>query len=313
MRTRNYFLAVVAGILMLLSTPFAALGWVVEENFDGADPVLSDGVRCPPFWRDNFADSTVTTENNISSGGSKSCKFSIPENGQGWGGGFVFPNNEVSGQNEVLGQGDEVWVRFRLYIPTGSDFNAYSSGNRLKFIRMTVRNAAGITARLDWYWQQEGSAQPYGVTLERDDCTTNCWQFFGTGDGPVQGVWETYEEYVKFDYTSVDDGGEGRVITWKNGKLLANMTNRPTMWLDVNNNLGGDGVEIINIMVFSYWNGGSPKAQFLYFDDLVATDTIPGSTCDDGGGEVPCIGVGDYVYVAPPGPPMSVSSPAETP
>lgn len=298
MHTRSYLVAIVGSALMFLSATSAA--WTVEENYDGLS--VGDGtVRCPPFWNVPGARTTITSDNKFS--GANSCKFAVTKDFKGWGGGFVLPT--------FLAINDELWVRFRLYIPPGfSYFVPDSDGARLKFIRMAVRNpsAPQNEARLDWYWQREGSSAPYGVILERDECTTNCWQYFGAGDEPQRGTWETYEMYAKFDYVSADAGGQGRVRAWKNGKLIADLTNRPTMWRDVNGNLGGDSTEIVSIMILAYWNGGAPATQFLYFDDLLSTDVAPGTTCDG----FPCIGVGDFVYVAPPGSPTTVTPSTQT-
>lgn len=273
MLTRDLFVAITGCAFMLLSVTVEA--WVVEENFEGQSP----GNKCAPFWNSK-QDSRISYEK--SSSGNKSCKFSVRKGGTGWGGGFVPPKNLI--------KGDEVWIRFRLFIPDGFDFNAYSDGNYLKFIRFTLANASGLTGRLDWYWGRDGENPPFRHILERDNCVSynDCWQPFGVaGEGPTRNRWETYEVYVKFDHVSADDGGQGRVRAWKNGKLIADLTRRPTMWRD---SVKGDSVLIESFMIFSYWNGGSPESQFMYFDDLVATDTAPGSTDSSGN---PYIGVGD--------------------
>jgi len=279
MQTRNFLAVIVGSALMLLSTTSSA--WAIQENFDGQ----TTGADCAPFF-DDGADTTVSTDRGVGGIG-KSCKFATVTGRTTWGGGFGFGSKLV--------RYDEVWIRFRLFIPQGFDFNAYSNGNHLKFIRMTERNASGTVGRLDWYWDREGTAQPHRLILERDTCGQNCWQFFGAGDGPIRGVWETYEMYVKFDKDAVDTGGQGIVRAWKNGKLIGELTNRPTMW--------GDSNRISNFLIFSHWNGGSPKTQHLYFDDLVATNIAPGTSDSKGN---PYIGVGSYALVAPPNPPSSV-------
>jgi len=275
MRIQNYFVVILSGALMLLST--ASSAWVVEQDFEG----VAVGVRCLPFFITG-QDSTISTE--MSSSGTGSCKMSIRKGGTGWGGGFV-PTN-------VLRQGDEVWLRFRLFIPNGFDFNAYGAGDRLKFIRMTARNPGGTVGRLDWYWDREGTPRPHRMILERDDV----WQVFGQNEGPVRGRWETWEMYAKFDYVAVDNGGLARVRTFKDGRLIGDMTARPTMWSD---NVIGNSTEIVSFLIFSFWNGTAPQTQSLYFDDLVATDAAPGSMCDG----VPCIGVGSFLQIFPPAPP----------
>ena len=281
MRAQNYITVILGGIILLASSNASA--WTVSEDYDAQG--LNE--RCAPFW-DDGADSKVSNEQSIS--GNKSCRMAVPSGGKTWGGGFVSPS--------FLHKGDEAWIRFRLYLPLDFDYGAYSAGNKLKFIRMTVRDTSNdsIVGRLDWYWHREGSTSKFGKILERDKCTTDCWETFGGANAEqVRGVWETYEMYAKFDHVSVNDGGEGRVRVWKNGILMADLTDRPTMWP------GSD--EVSSMMIFSHWNGGSPKAQHLYFEDLIATNEVPGSS--DAAGN-PYIGVGSYVYVAPPKPPANV-------
>ena len=284
MQIQNYMAVILGSVLMFLSVTSNA--FLTEENFDGQ----TNGQRCsPPFWPDS-KDSTIDTDPIRLN--SKSCKFAVTDGGLDWGGGFVFgaPDSQV-----VLIDGDQAWIRFRLFIPQGFDYNSYDAGNRLKFIRIALKSAGGVVNYLNWYWLQEGQTEfpPYGIYMSGDACTTDCWQYFGDNNAkPVRGAWETYEMYVKFGHTATIDGGQAMTRIWKNGKLIGELIDRPTMW--------PDSVEAVSFKIFSYWNGGAPATQHLYFDDLVATSVVPG-TKDVAGN--PYIGVGDFVYVAPPDPP----------
>lgn len=280
----NKLVAIFFGLFMFTASG-AALAWVVNEDYDSQNV----GQRCGNFW-DDQKDSTVTSDRAAS--GSKSCKFATYAGNNGFGGGFMLPSS--------LQRGDELWVRFRLFIPQGFDYNAYGAGDHLKFIRMSVKDTSGTYSRLDWYWTQEGTVPPHQVILERDQCTTNCWQKFGSASQkPQRGTWETYEMYAKFDTVPVDAGGQGRVRAWKNGILIGDLTNRPTM------NSSSDTVT--DVRIFSYWNGGSPKTQHLYFDDLVATN-VPPATIDSNGNNY--IGAGNFSgtgnYVSAPLPPSLI-------
>ena len=285
MRTRDFIVVITASILMVFSTASGA--WIIDENFDST----AVGIKCPFFWDNGVKLEYRAASDEQSSSGSNSCKLGIDKGDNGWGGGISFVDK--------LYKGDEMWIRFRIFIPQSFDFNAYSDGKRLKFIRLTLSDDSGTTGRLDWYWNsvKSGSAQPFATILERDKCTTDCWQEFGESSGPNRGSWETYEMYVKWDYVAVNDGGQGRIRTWKNGVLIGDLTDRPTMWLGSN--------RISDFMIFSYWNGGSPQTQHLYLDDVVVTDVVPGARDSKGN---PYIGVGSYAYVAPPRPPLLFSS-----
>lgn len=277
----RYLLAAVLG-WCLLSITGASWAWTINDSYDSQNV----GDRCGSFWADN-ADSTVSTAMSVS--GNKSCLMRIAQGNAGWGGGFVFPGK--------LRRYDEYWMRFRLFVPNGFDWNVTSGGDKLKFIRITTKDSGGAVARLDWQWKHDGSNPSHAKGLERDNCTTDCWEYFGgANDAPVRGTWETWEIYAKFDTVSVNNGGQGRVRAWKNGKLIGDLTNRKTM---VN---ASDTVEAA--MIFSYWNGTSPKSQEVYMDDLVATNITPLSS-DSNGNRY--IGVGSFVATAAPLPPSGIN------
>ena len=269
---------------LLFFTSTSSWAWTITESFDNQQ----DGVDCGTFWADS-ADSTVSSIEAAT--GSKSCKFAVNSGGTAFGAGFRQPTTMV--------KYDEAWVRFRLFLPVGFDYGSYSSGNRLKFIRWKTKNSSGGNAGyMDWYINNPGANPPYQATREFDNCTSyaDCWQPFGTAsDKPNHGVWETYEMYVKFDDKAVDQGGTGRVRVWKNGKLMGDLTRRPTMPHSTDTMLG--------VLIFTYWNGGSPKTQHLFLDDLVSTNVTPGEIDSFGN---PYIGTGNFASISPPMPPSSV-------
>lgn len=267
--------------MLLLSS--AAGAWSVDDAYDNQ----TVGQHCGSFWNSQ-ADSAVSNEK--ASSGPNSCKMRIAKGATGWGGGFVLPN--------TLLKGDEYWMRFRIFMPAGFDYNItdLTQGDSNKFIRLEIKDAGGTSSFLDWKWENEYKSSAYAIKLQRDNCTTNCWQYFGsTSEKPTRGIWETYEIYVKLDDVAVDAGGQGRVRAWKNGRLIADATKRRTI------NNPNDILK--SIFIFSYWNGGSPQTQHLYFDDLVATNVRPANRDSQGNAY---IGVGNFVAAVPPLPPGSI-------
>jgi hypothetical protein len=257
----------------------------VNDNYDNQ----SVGERCGSFWLDG-SDSIVTSE--LSSSGSKSCKMNIRKGKFGWGGGVWLGEHGIP-----LRKGDEMWVRFRVFMPAGFDYGVYSAGDTLKFIRLQIQGDLP-THHFEWEWMREGKSKPHGSLLEYRDCSSysDCWAFFGSrDDAPTRGVWDTWEMYVKVDDVPVDEGGHGKTLTWKNGKLIGKQTRISTI------NNSNDTIDAIRF--FSYWNGGAPKTQHLYFDDLVWTNERPTATDSQGN---PHIGVGNFVAVASPMPPSSI-------
>jgi hypothetical protein len=111
---------------------------------------------------------------------------------------------------------------------------------------------------------------------------------------------------VKFDTVAVKNGGQAEIRFWKNGALMADLTDRITMkttasYSDQTN-------------LFTYWNGGAPATEAMYVDDLVLTTDTP--SAKDAAGH-PYVGVGSTTGgstgtssttpVAVPDPPSSVS------
>jgi hypothetical protein len=282
MQIRNFSTAAVGWIFLLLSTVAGA--WEVNENYDNQ----SVGEGCGSFA--TKFDSTVTTEK--SSSGPKSCKMIAHEGSTGWGGHIT---------NPTLRKGDEVWVRFRIFMPDGFDYNVYNNTDSNKFIRLRVMDSSGKASYLDWKWNNDtgGGGAAYKEKIQNDEPCVNfgcSFQEFGSdSDRPIRGTWETYEMYVKFDNIPVDAGGQGRVRAWKNGVLIGDLTRRRTL------NNPGDYVE--TTLIFSYWNSGSPKTQHLYFDDFVVTNERPVARDSQGNAY---IGVGDFVALAAPMPPSSI-------
>ena len=278
------FTAAALGCIMLGASA-SSVAWTVDNDFDN----LSNGSHCGSFWVSPYEDSKVSSEQGSS--GTKSCRMDVAQGSTGWGSGFQFPNQ--------LQKGGEFWMRFRLWMPTDFDYGVYSSGDKLKFIGIDTKDSQGTPAIWYWEWTREnGGEPPYGAIMSNDNCTDyhDCWQFFGANNQkPQRGTWETYEVYVKYDNVPADQGGTGRIRTWKNGVLVGELTRRPTL------NNASDTVDAARI--FSYWNGGSPKTQHMYLDDFIATNVTPSGRDASGN---PYIGTGNYVAIAPPLPPGNI-------
>lgn len=84
---------------------------------------------------------------------------------------------------------------------------------------------------------------------------------------PVQDSWESYEFAVTLDTVSVDKGGQGRVKFSRNGILIADITDHTT--------LKNADAYSHRALLFTYWNGGSPKDQHMYADEIIITNETP--------------------------------------
>ena len=240
-------------ILLLIGLSTIASAYEIIEDFEGQ----TIGVRCTPFWVNQF---DISVTDIKASSGSKSCKFKVLLSQTGWGGGITIPSQAI---------GSETWVRFRIFMPTGFDYRTGYDDGLLKFVRIDQEQPGGIQGRFDWLWADPAfQANAFWQGVEGVPCTTNCFYKFGGTNNPTHGVWETWEVYAKWSYTSQDTGGEGRALFWKNGILMGERTDFPTVYSLAD--------EINGVRFFDHWNGGSRQVQELYIDDIVITDTTPG-------------------------------------
>ncbi|MBW3225626.1 polysaccharide lyase [Marinobacter adhaerens] len=174
-----------------------------------------------------------------------------------WGGIINFP--------EALGKGEEVWFSVNTFFPEGFDYDSSGEGWHLKFLRVHTSTTSGENRGYnDWYLNPEGSTIPHKYICE---CQQR-WFDFGTRSEEIQrGQWESYEMYIKFDDVPQDEGGTALVRVWKNGKLLREITGAKTLY-------GPDDISS-RAHLFTYWNGGAPKTQFMYVDDIIITNETP--------------------------------------
>lgn len=241
--------------------PSIALAWRLDMNFnDGVHGTVARGDLGGGAFTSPGSGSYYTTE--ISYEGGMAVELNVQEGCTCygvWGGTIRHPQH--------LRKGDELWFRVRTYMPTGFNWDSYAEGSHLKFIRFHTQSPDGNNEGYnDWYINRKDAAADVSHKF-----------IFEGGQGwttaadksqfPVLGVWETYEMYVKFDNVPVALGGGARIRLWKNGILLKDITDKETL-------KSADSVSD-RTHLFTYWNGGAPKTQKMYVDDMVLTSDRP--------------------------------------
>ena len=258
-------------LLVLLCSATTAKAWTVTDNMDGTGT------------NDFFSDkhSTDYTHSNPNS-----SKFFIGEGDESVG---IFTYN--LGSN--LYEGDELWVRVYLYAPAGFDWYANPI---TKLLRVTVANSNGTgngyhsisATRPGNYGCSGTSAYGYMVTgseMNSAQSPPPICQNKNTST-PVfltPGQWHHIELYIKVSATN------GIIRAWHDGILKQEYLYptipaggyipaiRTTDWQD-NHILG-------------WWNGGASQDQYIYFDDLHATNDVPSAQDVEGNY---MIGPGDF-------------------
>lgn len=242
-----------AGAILALSAAASmpASAWTISQNFDDS----ANGASCG--WNDS-AGSTVNS--TVAYSGTKACRLSITAGTSGfgtWGGTIPHPS--------AVKRGDQMWIRLRTYMPAGFNYDSPGEGNHLKFLRIHTRSPTNSNLGYDdIYINPKGEMPPFRFIYEGEQL----WSQIGTSANVIAlGNWETYEFYVKFDTAPVSKGGQARVRFWKNGALLADITDRMTLY-------SADAYSDATYL-FTYWNGGSLLTQQMYVDDLVITTDTP--------------------------------------
>lgn len=229
--------------------------WTVVMDFErepnGAYAVGSDAFDGIP---DDVADTRIAR--GVSFSGAQSARFGVQAGSDLFGGIREFPTR--------LGPGSELWIRFRVYWPAGFDWTARPF---LKFFRVHTQSPTRSNeGYVDWYVNnpERVSDPPFQIIKEYEDI----WHYFGVDpiDDPRTGVWETYEAHYVFDTVPVSRGGRARVQAWKNGVLLADIRDMRTLETPAS---------YAHQLQFSYWNGGAPKSQSWYVDDIRLTTVRP--------------------------------------
>lgn len=200
--------------------------------------------------------------------GAQAVEMSITSGDTGFGtfgGAVTFP--------DYLTVGDTLWLRFSLLLPVG--FDVINDVTVFKMMRLYCADAAGssegyiegmlFNQNSSWsadytFWHQK-EGDPIGVSNPIGPKT-------GPGGQLARGVWHQFVWKITMDHVRVVDGGNARVQFWHNGVLNADHT--------VFRTLLSAASTCRAFYLFTYWNGGAPKTQSCYADDIrIAKNGIP--------------------------------------
>lgn len=241
-------------LLTALSAP--AMAWTISADFDSGQLGTKADAGGDGFH--GAGGNSIYTDEQVISG--QAARLTIEEGSTGygaWGGEFIFPEKLVSG--------DTIWYQVYTYFPIGFDHYSYSEGGRLKFLRIHTSSASGQNhGYIDLYIDRKDDPNPFKWLYEGEAM----WRNVGKPeDLIVLGTWESYQMRVTLDDVPLDAGGLAQVHIWKNGQLLQHITNRKTLKTDSDYSN--------RALLFTYWNGGSPKTQSMYVDNITLTTERP--------------------------------------
>jgi len=236
--------------------PARDAGFTLRLDFEHGEP------GTPPEGPDAFdelaAGSQYTREQHYT--GTQAAALRIAKGTDGWN---SFGGRRFLPADRRVGRGGELWVRVRVLFPAGFSFAA---DPWLKFLRIDTGRGETHEGYDDWYLDDPDARDPAHVFISEvsGQPSRRCGR---SSDNPRRGRWETYEMYVRFDDVAARAGGSGRVRMWKDGVLLCEIDDLPTL---------ATPSSTASAFLFStYWNGKAPKTQQMYLDDVVITSRRP--------------------------------------
>lgn len=281
----KYLATLGAGIIVTL-----ALGTV--HNASAANPSQP---AYTPLYTADFENSTVgntiqefsstttsaktTYDNSIIGpfGGQRVVRQENQSNKKGFGGRIV---------NTSLGKNKEIWVRWFEYFPGNFCFaNSVNgdnggTGGKMKWMRFQYpSNTHRITLKMDG---TPGCAAPCNNCMTKMSIDSIVGEAMGWNNikrrigsaGFPRSQWNALQVYMYLDDVPASAGGKARIRVWINDVLLAEITDVPT--------LDGATSKLSSVWWGNYWNGGFPKDQHWYLDEVIITSSKPNTT-DSGG------------------------------
>ena len=169
-----------------------------------------------------------------------------------------------------LTKGQEIWIR--LYVLWPQEFQ-FSAQPWMKFLRLHTRSADGKNRGYnDLYVDRANGTKSVLRTIKE---MHDKWAVYH-GPAIPREQWERYEMYLYLDDIPANAGGKGRVRIWRDGKLIFNRGDVPTI------SEATDSLDYFYL--FTYWNNEMPPDNHCFVDDLaIATGASPPTQRDDDG------------------------------
>jgi len=244
------FRKVFSGVLFLSIISFVgglnAFAWTITADFEqGTVGQLAGGPSglSEPYSQTIFSDTIVHT-------GTRSAKTSFSQGSTGssqYGGGITFPSNLVSG--------NELWARGYFYFEPGFSFTCSPV---IKIFRIARVKTAGGSHGGYLSVMSNSSGE---ILLSNEVDNDGIRAEYKTGVNFTVGAWQSIEMYAKLSTTNPI------LRIWKDGILIIEKTDYNTL---------GNSTDVADFgLLYTYWNGGSPKNQVAYNDDIVFTTEQP--------------------------------------
>jgi len=245
-KLRNILFYILLPACILLMTTSNSFAWTFTADFEQGS--IGQEAQGPSGLTDAFSKTLYSDEK--ANTGAKSAKVNFIKGSNAWevsGGSVVFPS--------TIGEGGELWARGYFYFEPGFDFTCNPV---IKIFRIArVKTAGGSHLGYLSIFSNSRGEILLSNEVDNDGITSE----YKTGYYFTIGAWQSIEMYVKFSTTNPI------LRIWKNGILIIEKTDYKTL---------RNSTDIADFgLLYSYWNGGSPKDQIAYNDDIVFTTEQP--------------------------------------
>lgn len=250
-RTKKMF-TVLAILLVMSLFACQAFAWTISRDFEGGTAGQVATGSSGFFWVNS---NNINFSNTVVHNGSKSVAANFVS------GSATSTGATFEGNNAYVNEGGECWYRVYYYFPTGWSF-ASSPASKIHRINTTQHMLsvyAGPSGDIVTSNEPAGvsinpaTGQPYGQLSQ-----VSTGVFFDIGK------WQSIELYVKLSHVP----GQAIYRIWKNGILTYEDKTMPTLMT------ANDRIED-RFTLFNYWNGGAPKNETAYIDDIKITSDTP--------------------------------------
>jgi len=233
--------------IMLITIVFTsgdAFAWTRSSNFDSG----SAGQNAIGTSGFDYAGRATTYSTDFSVSGTKSAKMLWTQGSEG----FAEDHGEYSIQ--TVPNGGNIWIRGYFYFPSGFDFTASPVS---KFIRLKLSTGGYVSLLFN---ANVPSTPNVGKLIVGNDSVAYNWQQDIQNSAISTGSWHCVEMHLRLSTTAPI------LRAWLDGNLVYNDTSNVQVLSGTNANL---------IYIMTNWNGGVPKTQSEYMDDIVITTDTP--------------------------------------
>jgi len=238
-------------LITIVFTSGNAFAWTRSSNFDSG----SAGQNAIGTSGFDYAGRATTYSSDFSVSGTKSAKMLWTQGSEG----FAEDHGEYS--ITTVPNGGNIWIRGYFYFPSGFDFTAAPVS---KFIRLKLSTGGYISL---FFNANVPSTPTVGKLVESNDSSTHSLQMDVPNSAISTGSWHCVEMHVRLSTTAP------LFRAWLDGKLVLNDTSNKQVLSDTTSSL---------IYIMTNWNGGVPKSQSQYMDDIVITTDTPSQVDSNG-------------------------------